>query len=757
MWSGYSEQGTGSQERGPGGFSVNIPGVVQKPEGPQFVPVRAGGSMQSSGRVSVPTAGPVDNTLGVLAKIGQELLAPKIKEEQDRRFLNGMVQAASGRAMQEIIDEQPAYVTIFGEAPAVEGARAYTTVAKKAVWVSEQLNNMPELAKLDTNDLPRVLQESMKAQLTGDDATDVLIQKEMLGAMPDLIRQQTKARFLHLQKEAKQARITGLNAGMIEYDSFFKADPATRSVDEMDRAEQRLIELMTPRPGEDPDQFVDDLTTAMTQQLQAGNFSAIRFAYDNKVLDHMPQEAVNRIRTAAMRAAPQAFAKITEQMAPDLVQLATNPPPTVEGVLAAVNAINDKAAGLSGVPREYGEYWGYGETMSALRGAAAAQSRVRVGEAKLAAKVGMEAAMDGVIDQALNGQITVANGRGNLSAFAPGLPDAKEEDWNDRLNFRFRTAKTVEDKARIMNVASFSKNKGIAAHVDALFQVVADPKATWEAGGSALKELQALYASSSDGAKDTYFGDKLAAMTAWNNIGDDEASFNTRLARARAQANVISGEPKKGTIQAAVRARVEESLTDGLSPFDGRMTVPTVDANGKPISVSVEANIGGKELLAVESIVMGAAAKMQGLDSDEQRANIGLQHALQQGYFELHGGRAVFNQDPDSAKTQPLSRLTGQPLDVSGNALNALVTERVKALGGEDSERMVFRAADNSFYVIVPPKGGQGQELVARVTLDEIKARLEEDGRKTTKKAERRTPEGRAAALRQTGRPFPNQ
>lgn len=735
MWSGYSEQGTGSQERGPGGFSVNIPGVVQKPEGPQFVPVRAGGNMQSSGRISVPTAGPVDNTLGVLAKIGQELLAPKIKEEQDRRFLNGMVQAASGRAMQEIIDEQPAYVTIFGEAPAVEGARAYTTVAKKAVWVSEQLNNMPELAKLDTNDLPRVLQETMKAQLTGDEATDVLIQKEMLGAMPDLIRQQTKARFLHLQKEAKQARITGLNAGMSEYDSFFKADPATRSVDEMDRAEQRLIELMTPRPGEDPDQFVDDLTTAMTQQLQAGNFSAIRFAYDNKVLDHMPQEAVNKIRTAAMRAAPQAFAKITEQMAPDLFELATNPPPTVEGVLARINAINDKAAGLSGVPREYGEYYGYGETMGALRGAAAMQSRVRVGEAKAAAAVSQQVAMDAVIDHTLRDGGTIANSRAILSAKAPGLLDAKEEDWNDRINLRFRNAQTVEDKARLMSVASFGKNKGIAAHVDALWQVVNDPKATWQAGGSAWAELKALYNGVNDGARAQYFGDKLAAMTAWNSIGDDEASFNTRLARARTQANAIRGEPKKDTIQAVVRAEVESSLTDGLSPLDGRITVPTVDANGKPISVSVEANIGGKELLAVESIVLGAANQMQGLDSDDQRARLGLQHALQQGYFELHGGRAVFNQDPDSAKTQPLSRLTGQPLDVSGNALNALVTERVKALGGEDSERMVFRAADNSFYVVVPDKNGGTQELVARVTLDEIKARLEEEGRKATKKA----------------------
>ena len=252
-WSGYSEQGTGSQERGPGSFSVDVPGVPTQQGAPQFVPIRAGGDMRTDGSISVPGRVPQDNTLTVLAKMAQDWLAPKIEAEKERLFLEGMHRAAAGVAVQEIAAEQGTLSKLFGEAPAVEGARAYTVMAKKSAFVTDFQTRMPELAATSPDQWPSVLQQEMQKHLTGDPATDAALQREFLTVAPDLSRQYTKASYLYHQGEAKKARVTAMNGAVSQYSAVLRADPATRSQDQVDKAEQALLETWTPPDGVDED------------------------------------------------------------------------------------------------------------------------------------------------------------------------------------------------------------------------------------------------------------------------------------------------------------------------------------------------------------------------------------------------------------------------------------------------------------------------------------------------------------------------
>jgi len=129
-WNGYSEQGTGSEERGPASFALNIPGVVQSSAGPagQAVAVQGGVRGQTAGvTATVRTEIPAyeDATSALLMKMGEKFVAKQINKRRDEQFLKGVQQAASGKALVDIVNEQPWYTKIFGDVPMVEGARSY--------------------------------------------------------------------------------------------------------------------------------------------------------------------------------------------------------------------------------------------------------------------------------------------------------------------------------------------------------------------------------------------------------------------------------------------------------------------------------------------------------------------------------------------------------------------------------------------------------------------------------------------------------
>ena len=124
MWSGYSEQGRGALERGPGGFSLNVPGAQEAAQaGQASAPVRGGqrgGGMAPTGNVVIPEA--QDKTLQTLLRLGEGRLDKEVQRLQGEAYVQGAARAAEGVAMQEVLDEQPAWANVFGDSATVEGA-----------------------------------------------------------------------------------------------------------------------------------------------------------------------------------------------------------------------------------------------------------------------------------------------------------------------------------------------------------------------------------------------------------------------------------------------------------------------------------------------------------------------------------------------------------------------------------------------------------------------------------------------------------
>lgn len=726
-WSGYSEKGQGSLERGPGKFSVDVPGIVQKPDGADFVGVKASGDMRSSGRLSVPVGLPQDNTITELAKMGQALLAPKIKEEQDRRFIEGMSRAASGVALQEIIDEQPAYVTIFGEAPAVEGARAYTTSARVSAWTAQQHNNMSELAKVDTSELGGVVLGSMQEQLTGDPIADADMQKAMLGQMPDLIRTQTKARYLHLQKEAKAARRTAMSAVGERYSAVHNAEPGTVAVDQMDKAEADVMQLFTPAPGSDEISHMEDVTDTITLQLQSGNFDVARLAYETGIVGQLPPEAQAKIRVAAMRAAPDALAKTMPGFIPRIIAAANLPP---DEFIAEVQAINAAAAGESRVPLEYGQLLGEDYM---LRGAQASANRMHTANERQLLALKKEAAektkgvlLSGVIQSALADPD--AGGDLNFSTLEAKLPALAFKTGEVDAALGSVLLDTVDPvmQARVMNKFAGAKISVGSDMIRASWESINREGAKWETHGAQFGKLVTLYQSLSPIAKKQYFStDQMNTLDSWTaslrteaptpeaRARDVQQVFETRATLSRIDSNRLRDDPDAATAEGAVIKVLETELTTGLWRVDSPRGFDQV----------TNTNVGATELLAARSVVQSGMRAYTGAISQEERATRALAGAEQEGIFTVAGGRLIFNENPAEAKKNPLSAFTGQNDESSALALEGIIQERVRARKGDDDTRLVIRAPGPQIKYIVTFET-DGKQMVEVITADEVKARL---------------------------------
>lgn len=734
-WSGYSEKGQGSQERGPGSFAVDVPGVVQGAAGVEFQPVRAGGDMQSSGRLTVGNEFEADRTFGELYKLLQPIAQKKAAERKDELFVEGMARAASGIGMQEIIAEQGTFSKLFGDAPAVDGARAYTVAARKSKWIADQTNRMPDLAKISEEAIPGLVTASITESLTGDPGTDTMLQKELLAAAPDLIRQHTKARYVHLQGEAKTARRGAMLSSYEAYGAGWATTDGTLAADQMDRLEQGVIDTWTPPPGVDEESHMDDIKDTLVQSVKAGNFDALRLAYDAGLVKRLGPERVDALRAAALTAAPAALRKVASEPAvlSGLLELARGDFPDEEHV-KKWNALNDLAAGVSRVPREYGELLDSGDL---TRGILAGDNAKKVGQQKAAAEAVKAVTLDAIIDETLNNKdLSGSAVISSLQATNTGIKITDKEADN-ALGGRYASTSDPVAQATLLN--RFPGNK-VTLAVDTSAAMVNSfnrDGAKWETHGATFDKALRFYSELTPEMQRVYFpggmGDMMDSLVphykGLDRLAPEyraqqlQALYETRDALSRANTSRLRPEPDKGSAQAVARKTLEKSMTTGLFRIDEPMGM---DAGGGP-----DTDISDYELLAMTSIVTGLMAQETGPAPADIKAARAQRAAFDRGLVDVAGGRLILNEVPDEALETPLWKHTGLPADTSARVLNDIITEKVASRKADNATRLVIRARGLPIKYVVYMTNDNGQEIIDVVTGDEVRDRARQGKPKT--------------------------
>lgn len=272
-WSGYSEKGQGSEERGPGTFTFAPPATPQA-QGSNAVMAKAGYQTAQSvgGLTTYNDQG--DKTAAALFGFAETMLKPVAQEMAARKFLEGVQRAASGEALTEIVNTQPWYSKIFGPSSAVEGARQYSLDAQAAKFDAAVQQAMPTLRNTSPDELPGIIQKMGKEFQTGDPMTDAQLGLRLTKVLPNLIQQHTREFYKAQQEHASRQQFDAMLQAAASLQVSVGGKTLANEDDIQLRQAQLLQTLVTPA-GVDNDSQQLRIATLATTLAEQGQFHAL--------------------------------------------------------------------------------------------------------------------------------------------------------------------------------------------------------------------------------------------------------------------------------------------------------------------------------------------------------------------------------------------------------------------------------------------------------------------------------------------------
>lgn len=704
-WSGYSENGQGSQERGPSTFSNPGPRPVLG-----SAPVAAAGSAQvrsdvrfiGRGTVDVGRIAPVDtrapdvasvkdNTMEVLLQMGQKTLAPKIAAMKERAVVEGAVRHASGVALEEIINEQPWYAQVFGTAPAVEGARGYAVRSRTAQFVSGHLANMDNLATKSPDEVAPYLYDQMAQHMTGDADTDLMIRNEMAAQLPVLVKAHTKAHVGYMQKKANEASYADMIASATTYGAI-ASNPDMTDEDKALAREQLAQSFMLPE-GRNPDSHWRNTSKAIVDQATKGNTQFLAAATQAGILDALPLEHRDVVKAGIMKAAPGIFAK--ELMKdPALVEaymmLLTNPPDP-ETAAAMLDGVNGILSERTAIPRSMAEMFGPDDALRAgvLNRRQELQERERVFTASERVAREQQKEMQKEIDKAREEALVMValedaiadpglNMRLHVNGVAKGLGVSDERV--DSVVARKIAPMTPPQFGAFLNKFQTHSTDSIKDRLSAWVDAANQPTNADNFGAGWTNLLQAADQVKDDSVLEAHLG----------------AQWTTRVRRA--QQLVSGGTPLLTATQivhaeapareALAKARMREKDPDGVQVKEviGSVVRDSIGTTGnfrfmRSLGWGREPNQGQIDLLS--GLIASQTSGLLAEPKDNYKASLNrLRHS---GDITLGGGGFTMNLDAADAKARPLHKFIGYPMpgmeDSVQEALFLAIDDEIEAIG----------------------------------------------------------------------------
>lgn len=341
-------------------FSNDAPGpgnVAAVPEGGgQAQPIRIAPVGQVAGQGGpVPRVDPqMQRNVDALMKLSADILAPKIAQAKQEQFMRGVQEAATGKALTEIINDRPWYTEIFGPSAAAQGARAYTVQAQVAGFAAEMENDMPRLAEQGPEVLRATVMERMKEAMTGDAAADAVITQAAVEQFAPLFKRHAKEHYVYLQNKASEAQLNAWDQAASVMQSQL-ADPKTTPEDRL-AAGSRLLGQIGPFADQTEASYNQNVAKFLYSAAQKGNFNVIKMFRDTKTPDGkatlwelVPLEERSKLEAALPGMAQKALDNLTPKYAVEMAQITLDTAQNPALLPERIAAFNAKVAAAEGI------------------------------------------------------------------------------------------------------------------------------------------------------------------------------------------------------------------------------------------------------------------------------------------------------------------------------------------------------------------------------------------------------------------------
>lgn len=702
MWSGYSEKGQGSQERGPGTFALQVPGLPRAAAMPVAEVPKIGvegGNVTVSGH-NANSAGSVaqdiqrlqlpdvqvqeDPAIAALVKVGGMQAQRLIKDAEQRQYIEGAAKAASGAALTEIVNDQPWYTKIFGPTAFVEGARAYTIKGKVAEWAEQHMLAMGTLAEKAPSEIPAYLNSTIQQVMTGDPDTDQALTAELLANVPGLVKEHTKQHYMLLQRRADEARAYGIDAALRNYGAMYDGS-VDMTVEDEARITGNAASVLVPPPGVTIEKHWETVVDRVSAAVESGNTQVYNLLQNEGITQRLPLDAQLRINAAMRKAAPRALQKFMGR--PEVMQQLldlTDPstPLTREELMTRMESLNLQAEGVTGIPQELAQLYTPDEVLRAS--SSAAHQRASLDAAA------QRAASDLVQKQAASQLVSTFDPVRLQKAESTFSITGKE--WQAAAGEALAAMPPEQRPAWISKWADNGKKWDAAdAYIHAELGALRESKVDPARSAGFLTAYRAM----SPAARATYLTadedrELQAISAAYAASGNVEAAITGRNMYARVLKDQLKVDEVKGSVGAAVRDVVEDKMTSGVLGM---------------IGLATEADFSDTDLRYTEGVVMHYANTRGGVALDPKvQASASLRAALNEGALSIVGKRPVFNLDPADAQARSLNSIVRG----AGPEIDLLLSQEL-------SKASVRSGIDPDNRLVVRMPSAPGQPLVYQI------------------------------------------
>lgn len=255
-----------------------------------------------------------DTTFKTLARLAGDIIKPQLEAERTLKFAEGWQKAAQSQAIEEIVDEQPAFSRLFGSSSLVDGARAYTAAAKANGLAIELESDMANLRKLSPAEVAKHVADRVTATAgTGDATTNAMIIQQASQGVPQFLKGQAKA-YLGYQQELRtdaQAAQLDTQFGLVDVINIGSRDPdSRRDHNDVVEAGVQALNNLSRDTETSPELFSKLLSTSAIKALNAGNLTAYQLLDKSNKIAELTADDQYRVKRAHSVAVTEAQIKL---------------------------------------------------------------------------------------------------------------------------------------------------------------------------------------------------------------------------------------------------------------------------------------------------------------------------------------------------------------------------------------------------------------------------------------------------------------
>ncbi|MDR5771795.1 MULTISPECIES: hypothetical protein [unclassified Caballeronia] len=209
-------------------------------------------------------------------KLTQGMIQPYIDRAKKEQYADGMAQAAQGRSLIEIENDQPWYTKLYGPDATVQGAQIFNVNAAMNDAQTQFMQAMPLLREKSPDQVRSYVVDKMsKVQPTGDAWTDAMVQQKLAEQMPQMLSQHM-AQYVQFTQEQNYNGFTNMATTAAKAMQSTLGQNPNLTDDDVNAAHENFLGQIARPPNMDLNSYQRALRDVTVSNAMTGNWQAVQ-------------------------------------------------------------------------------------------------------------------------------------------------------------------------------------------------------------------------------------------------------------------------------------------------------------------------------------------------------------------------------------------------------------------------------------------------------------------------------------------------